>query len=59
MNNNNYQDKVEELIKEYPKRIIVDGEEVIVDIEFNNTGKSLIDNLFNLFEKTNPIIERN
>lgn len=59
MNNNNYQDKVEELIKEYPKKIIVDGEEVIVDIEFNNTGKSLIDNLFNLFEKTNPIIERN
>ena len=58
MNNNNYQDKVEELIKEYPKKIIVDGEEVIVDIEFNNTGKSLIDNLFNLFEKTNLIIER-
>ena len=59
MKENNYQDKVDELIKEYPKKIIVDGEEVIVDIQFNNTGKSLIDNIFTLFEKNNPIIERN
>lgn len=55
----NYEEKVKQFKDEFPQQIIIDGQPIIIEVEFKDTGTTIIENLFNLIERKQEFLERN